>query len=93
MLLIWTPNARKAARIAISRVAQTSPAAARRLAAEIEHQTALLLQHPYIGRTGRLAGTRELVISRTPYLVVYRVIRQRGQIQVLHFLHSAQLRP
>jgi len=32
-----------------------------------------LAKNPNVGRLGRVSGTRELVVSRTPYIVVYRV--------------------
>ena len=32
-----------------------------------------LLQFPESGRPGRIAGTRELVVGRTRYIVAYRV--------------------
>jgi len=34
--------------------------------------TWLLADHPAMGRPGRIAGTRELVIVRYPYIVAYR---------------------
>lgn len=47
--------------------------------------------HPKVGRTGRVTGTRELVIAGTPYIAVYSV---KGQHQyVLRVLHGAQLWP
>src|SRR6266567_2616305 len=39
---------------------------------EIEQETGLLTTQPEMGRAGRVKGTRELVISRTPFIVVYR---------------------
>jgi len=46
---------------------------------------------PEIGRPGSKAGARELVISRTPYLAMYRI--KKGQIHILALLHSAQKWP
>jgi toxin ParE1/3/4 len=37
----------------------------------------LLARFPLMGREGRQAGTRELVLSGTPYVFIYRV-EQRG---------------
>jgi toxin ParE1/3/4 len=50
----------------------------------------MLLQHPNLGRPGRRRGTRELVIGRTPFIVVYRVDMQAGKIEIIQFRHSAQ---
>jgi len=40
----------------------------------IAQQLEVLTDHPEFGRPGRVDGTRELVISRTPYLVAYRIL-------------------
>jgi toxin ParE1/3/4 len=54
-------------------------------------QISTLAEQPDIGRPGRRAGTRELVISRTPFVAVYRVSGQR--IEVLRLLHGSQQWP
>jgi len=52
---------------------------------------ATLLQFPQIGRPGRVIGTNELVIGRTPYLVPYRL---RGEtIEIARVLHARQRWP
>ena len=43
---------------------------------------------PYLGRKGRIAGTRELIYSGLPYIVVYRVHDQ--VIEILRIYHGAQ---
>jgi plasmid stabilization system protein ParE len=42
-------------------------------------------------REGRVKGTGELVISRSPFIVVYRVKGKR--IEILRILHGAQQWP
>lgn len=91
MLLEWTPRARRARTAAIDYVALDNPAAALAQLDEIERQTEMLIEHPGIGRTGRVNGTRELVINRTPFIAIYRVCGD--VIQVLHLLHDAQQWP
>ncbi len=44
-----------------------------------------------MGRTRRRPGTREWVIARTPFIVVYRVTRDH--IDILRILHHAQKWP
>jgi toxin ParE1/3/4 len=51
----------------------------------------MLADHPHMGRAGRVDGTRELVVARTPYLVVYRVIST--EVRIIRVLHSAQCWP
>jgi toxin ParE1/3/4 len=46
---------------------------------------------PRAGRVGRVFGTRELVISDTPYLVAYRIADE--DIQILAVLHGARRWP
>jgi toxin ParE1/3/4 len=62
-----------------------------RLHAEIQRQTEMLAMHPEMGRPGRVAGTRELVITRTPYLVAYRIAA--GFVTILRVLHGARRWP
>jgi toxin ParE1/3/4 len=40
-----------------------------------------------VGRTGRVTGTRELVIADTPFIVPYRV--QYGQVEILRVFHHS----
>jgi len=51
----------------------------------------LLERFPEAGRTGRIPGTRELVIVPTPFLVAYRV--RRSKIEILSLLHGARRWP
>ena len=50
-----------------------------------------LITHPHIGRIGRVFGTRELVVPRTPFIVVYEV--QADAVRVIRVLHSSQRWP
>ncbi|MGB8028918.1 MAG: type II toxin-antitoxin system RelE/ParE family toxin [Terracidiphilus sp.] len=68
-----------------------SPQAAVTVDDRIEEQVEWLLQFPEMGRTGRIEGTRELVIQHTPYIVAYRVMGKI--IRVLRVLHGAQRWP
>ncbi len=46
---------------------------------------------PYRGRYGRIENTRELVVPRLPYIVVYRVFEER--VLILNVVHGAQRWP
>jgi toxin ParE1/3/4 len=50
-----------------------------------------LLIFPNRGRPGKMPGTRELVLTPLPYLVVYRI--EGESIQILRILHGAQKWP
>ena len=87
----WLPVASTNRFEQLDYIAQDNPLAAISQDEEIEHQVDMLMQHPQMGRPGRKKGTRELVISRTPFVVVYRVKGTR--IEVIRMLHSSQQWP
>ena len=43
------------------------------------------------GRIGRLRGTYELVVPRTPYIVVYRIVGE--DVEILQVVHGARRWP
>lgn len=72
-------------------VSRDDPAAAKRMVTAIERATELLARHPGLGRTGRVDGTRELVIPGTPYIIPYRV--REGRVEILRVFHAARKWP
>ena len=76
---------------AFAYIAAENPQAANRVIGEIITQIDRLADFPEIGRPGRVAGTREWVISRTPYVAVYRL--RPGLVQILRVLHGARRWP
>jgi len=73
------------------RIAADNPAAAARMITRIRTEVERLATVPAAGRPGRVAGTRELVISGTPYIVPYRV--KGDTVQIITILHGAQRCP
>jgi toxin ParE1/3/4 len=71
-------------------MAQDDPAAAARVLARIHSAVERLAKHPGMGRAGRVPLTRELVISGTPFVAVYRV---RADVEIIRVLHGAQSWP
>jgi toxin ParE1/3/4 len=51
----------------------------------------LLQTQPGIGRPGRVLGTRELVVPDTPYIIPYRVRRER--LELIAIFHGHQKWP
>jgi toxin ParE1/3/4 len=47
-----------------------------------------LSANPFIGRSGEIKGTRELVITGTPYVVAYRVTDTL--VELLFVQHGAR---
>ena len=72
-------------------IARDNPAAATRTVELIIHAVNQLEQFPAIGRPGRVAGTRELVVTGTPYIVPYRV--RAECIEVIRVLHGSRRWP
>jgi len=68
-----------------------SPQAAITVDDRIRVQVEGLVRFPESGRPGRVEGTRELVIDRTPYIVAYRVASDT--VRILRVLHGAQQWP
>lgn len=89
--LEWKPLAEQDKALIIDYLAEESPQVAIEQGDEIEHQVERLVEHPQLGRPGRIRGTRELVINRTPYIVAYRVTSTT--ITVLRVIHGAQRWP
>lgn len=86
----WLPRAALNRFKQLDYIAQDNPLAAIGQDKEIERQVNMLMQHPEIGRSGRRPGTRELVISRTSFILVYRIKSNLKGIEILRLLHSSQ---
>ena len=75
-----------------SYISENDSSAAQRVALYILHQVEDVLPgNPEIGRTGRVAGTRELIIPKTPFIVPYQVSGQ--SLEILRIYHAAQRWP
>jgi addiction module RelE/StbE family toxin len=68
-----------------------APDRAPRLIRSVYEAPETLLSFPHRGRPGKKAGTRELVLSPLPWIVVYTV--QDDVVHVVRILHGAQRWP
>ncbi|OWV61301.1 addiction module toxin RelE [Rhizobium sp. N122] len=93
MKLVWRAKAQSDGKEAIQFIADQNVVAAISQLDEIERQTDLLIDQPEIGRPGRINGTRELVISRTSFVVIYRIRQNVSQVEILRLLHGARQWP
>ena len=91
MKLEWSPWALQDRDAIFDFIEQDNPRAAIDIDTRIAEQTRRLILFPESGRIGRCAGTRELVIQRTPYIAAYRVYDDR--VRILRVLHEAQSWP
>jgi toxin ParE1/3/4 len=89
---VWSPEAIGDLAALRAYIEQDDPAAAQRIALHIIRNVETLLpNNPEMGRSGRVPGTRELVIPRTPFIVPYRLVG--NTIQVLRIFHGARRWP
>lgn len=72
-------------------IAQDNPHAAIETVLRIIETVEKLIEYPGLGRPGMIEGTRELVISGTPYFLPYRVKEDR--IEIMKVMHGAQKWP
>lgn len=70
-----------------------NPHAARAVTDRIVASIGRLVQFPQMGRIGTVAGTREWVIPRLPYIAVYRIAPERNAVVVVGIFHGARDRP
>ena len=61
------------------------------VASRILNAVDLLQLHPEMGRPGRIVGTRELVVPDTPFIIPYRVRRER--LELIAIFHGRQKWP
>jgi addiction module RelE/StbE family toxin len=72
-------------------VAKSNAAAARAMVDRIDRVVHNLIAHPRMGRAGRVPGSRELVVSGTPYIVAYRLSGRT--VELLGVIHAARRWP
>ena len=72
-------------------VLSNSEEVAARITRQIVTSVQQLATFPMSGRTGRVPGTRELVISNAPFIVAYAIDHDR--IVILAIYHGAQQWP
>lgn len=70
---------------------QESPALAHNVASAVYDAVQSLARFPKKARAGRVAGTRELVVQRYPYVIVYEL--RSNAVIVLRVLHCSQKWP
>jgi addiction module RelE/StbE family toxin len=91
MEVVWRPIALDDLEQARHYIAEHNPRAADRLWGRILGSVERLAVLPGLGRPGRVEGTREMVVPRTPYIVAYTVIGD--QVMILSIIHSSRQWP
>lgn len=60
-----------------------NPSAARRIARSIFEVVEMLAVHPFAGRAGKITGTREFAVPRSPFIIGYEVNRSSDTLTVI----------
>jgi toxin ParE1/3/4 len=87
----WSPFALADRDAIFDYIEAESPRAAVVIDDRIRRHVGQLRRFPESGRPGRIEGTRELVIDRTPYIAAYRILGDK--VRILRVLHGARLWP
>ena len=90
MQVKWLRRALRNLEQAYNYIGQNNPEVAPEVILKIQSATSQLENYPFMGRLGRIEGTRELIISNTPYIVIYRV---KEQVEILRVLHTSKRYP
>ena len=90
MELVWTPEAIQDRDDIYDYIEADNPAAALALDELFSEKAAHLVEHPDLGRPGRVADTRELVAHQN-YILVYDLVG--NVVRVLRILHAARQWP
>lgn len=92
MNIIWSPEALQDLADVRDYISQSNPSAAKGVVARILSLVSEQLPaNPKSGRPGRVAGTRELFVSRTPFVIPYRIRGDR--VEILRVYHASRLWP
>ena len=89
--IVWSDEAIVDVADAWAYIAAENEPAANCVVDRIEERVMTLARFPLIGRPGREPGTRELVIARTPYIVIYAVSDRSAKI--VRVVHSSRQWP
>ncbi len=72
-------------------IASDDAKAARLAVQRVIGAVAMLAGQPWLGRPGRVPGTRELIVKKTRYVVPYRVRVQT--VEILRVFHTSRRLP
>lgn len=91
MKILWTQLASQDRQKIREYITEHNLRAAIEIDERISNKAASLIEQPMKARTGRVSGTRELVIH-PHFILIYRV-NQSEYIEIIRILHTAQRWP
>ena len=84
MQVKWTRRAERSLGLIAEHIARDNPGAAYGFVMKMREAVSRLADNPRMGRSGRVTGTRELVVAPN-YILPYRIVD--NEIHVLHVFH------
>jgi toxin ParE1/3/4 len=91
VIVVWSPRAIAHLGELRAYIARDNPNAATRVGRTLLAAVERLAEMPNLGRPGRIAGTREVVVPGTPYVIPYRMRGDR--LEVIAVFHGRQKWP
>lgn len=91
MQVRWTRKALTNLDNAVQYIAADKPAAAKDVAQRIWQTAQMLAAQPGMGRPGRVAGTREIVVPDLPYILPYA--EKNRVVFILRVMHTSMKWP
>lgn len=93
MQIRWSPAAAEDLEQIFDYIVTDSRASAQRVAEAIYKRAEALGTNPYLGRRGRIEGTRELTVPPLPFIIIYRVLQRFDVVEIVAVIHGAQRWP
>ena len=91
MTVLWTPRAQSDLEGIGDHIERHNPAAADRVVNHIIDSAERLAEHPQMGRAGRAPGTRELIVTKYPYIIPYRLMGD--DVEIIAVMHASRKWP
>lgn len=90
-MVVWAPTALNDLKDAWDHIASDNEAAADRIVGAVEDAGNRLDRFPRMGRPGKLPGSREFSIPRTPYFLVY--YEKSSGVEIARVVHTSRQWP
>ncbi len=91
MKVLFAPEAKQDLDDIFDHILQENPDMASVVLGRISERILSLIEAPHQGRPGRVAGTRELVVPKTPFIVPYQITG--NTVEILRVYHGARRWP
>jgi len=88
--IVWRKRALNNLAKIIGFISAENPTAAKKIKNLIQESILPVAEHPYLYRSGRVSGTREIVVHPN-YVLIYRVTAV--SVEVVNILHARQEYP